>query len=418
MNAAPPPATAARLDTVETSPLRDILALASRSDVVSFAGGLPDPALFDHEGLRTAVDQVLTHAPRRAFQYSRTEGDPALRAAIAARLDRRGLPTAPDDLLITTGSQQALALATTALLEPGDTVLVENPSYLAALQCFRLAGARVVPLPTCGGECDPAVLTEVVRRERPKLLYVIPNFQNPTGSTMSARLRQEVARNAAAHGLWIVEDDPYGELRYRGDPVPAIAAHPGAEDRTIVLGSFSKILAPGLRVGWLRAPRGARRALTVAKQVADLHTSTLDQAIVGAYLAGGRMEGHIAGLRQAYGARLAAMVAGLPEALPEGSTWNEPEGGMFLWVRLPEGMDAAATLPSAMRRNVAYVPGASFFTDSPVPASMRLTFTTHAQDEIAEGLARLGTVLRQSPHDRDMPAAAQPTAGSPGRRPR
>ncbi|WP_166802761.1 PLP-dependent aminotransferase family protein [Streptomyces sp. ICN441] len=393
MSPAPPPRLAALVSGVEPSALREILALTSHSRVVSFAGGLPDPELFDHEGLRLAFERVLAPGARHVFQYSRTEGDPELRAAIAGRLCRRGLPTAPDDLLITTGSQQALALTAAALLDPGDTVLVEEPCYLAALQCFGLAGARVVPLPAAG-PLDPDLLGELVRRERPKLLYLIPNFQNPTGRTMTAHLRYEVARVAADHGLWIVEDDPYGELRYRGEPAPAVAACPGAEDRTILVGSFSKILAPGLRIGWLRAPHGARRALHIAKQTADLHTSTLDQAAVAAYLAGGRIDGHIAGLRQAYASRMQAMLEGLANALPDGSTWSTPDGGMFLWVRLPEHMDAEAVLPAALRHNVAYVPGSHFFTGRPDPACMRLSFTAHPPERIADGLARLGAVLQ------------------------
>jgi len=250
---APVPPLAARAARVGGSPVRDILAVTARPEVVNFAGGLPAPELFDRDGIAAAFREVLAETPARALQYSTTEGEPALREGVAARVTAQGLPTAPDDLLVTTGSQQALSLLGAALLEPGDTVLVEDPCYLAALQVFGLAGARVVAVPGDADGVDPEALAEAVRRERPKLLYLVPTFQNPTGRTMPAPRRAAVASVAAREGLWIVEDDPYGELRYDGGRVPWIASFPGAADRTVLLGSFSKVMAPGLRLGWLRA---------------------------------------------------------------------------------------------------------------------------------------------------------------------
>ncbi|WP_217131456.1 aminotransferase class I/II-fold pyridoxal phosphate-dependent enzyme, partial [Streptomyces sp. AC558_RSS880] len=225
---APTPQLAARARTVGGSPVRDILAVTARPEVINFAGGLPAPELFDTDGIAAAYQAVLAETPARALQYSTTEGEPALRAALAARTAARSLPTTPDDLLVTTGSQQALSLLATALLEPGDTVLVENPCYLAALQAFSLAGARVVAVPGDEHGLDPDALDATVARERPKLLYTVPTFQNPTGRTLPAARRAAVAEVAARRGLWIVEDDPYGELRYEGERVPWIAAHPGA----------------------------------------------------------------------------------------------------------------------------------------------------------------------------------------------
>ncbi|MFC8015743.1 aminotransferase-like domain-containing protein, partial [Streptomyces cinereoruber] len=221
---APVPAVASRLANVGSSPVRDILALTARPEMISFAGGLPAPELFDVAGMRTAYDRVLAENPRQALQYSTTEGDPELRAAVADRLTARGLPTGADDLLVTTGSQQALTLLATALLEPGAVVLVEDPCYLAALQTFAFAGARVVPVPTDDQGLVPEALEEIAARENPTLLYVVPTFQNPTGRTLPAERRTAVAEAAARHGFWIVEDDPYGELRYEGEPVPWIAA--------------------------------------------------------------------------------------------------------------------------------------------------------------------------------------------------
>ncbi|MFF8379424.1 PLP-dependent aminotransferase family protein [Streptomyces sp. NPDC015661] len=385
----PAPATASRLANVGSSPVREILALTARPEVISFAGGLPAPELFDIAGIHAAYDRVLTENPQAALQYSTTEGDPELRTAIAARLTARELPTDADDLLVTTGSQQALTLLTTALVEPGSVVLVEDPCYLAALQTFGFAGARVVPVPTDDQGILPDALEEIAAREQATLLYIVPTFQNPTGRTLPAERRHAVAEAAARHGFWIVEDDPYGELRYDGERVPSIAADPVAADRTVLLGSFSKVMAPGLRLGFLRAPAGLRRACVIAKQAADLHTSTIDQAAAARYLRDSDLDAHVAVMRAAYRERRDAMLEGLPAALPEGSRWNRPEGGMFIWVTLPAGHDATALLKTAVGHEVAYVPGAPFFCGEPDPGALRLSFTTHSAEEIGEGLRRL-----------------------------
>lgn len=388
------PALAARTAEVGGSPVRDILALTARPEVISFAGGLPAPELFDAAGIRAAYDAVLRESPRRVLQYSTTEGDPSLRATAAARLSTRGLPTAPEDLLITGGSQQGLSLLASALLEPGDTVLVEDPTYLAALQCFGLAGARIIPVPSDADGILPDALDALVATERPKLLYLVPNFQNPTGRTLPLARRQAVAEVAAQRGLWVVEDDPYGELRFSGEPVQWVAGCAGAEDRTVLLSSFSKVMAPGLRLGWLRGPAALRRACVIAKQAADLHTSTVDQAAAARYLADSDLDAHLATVRNAYRERRDALLAGLAEALPAGSSWNRPDGGMFLWARLPSGHDATTLLQQAIAHKVAYVPGAPFFAGSPDPTTMRLSFTTHTPAEIADGLTRLAKALR------------------------
>ncbi|WP_407552170.1 PLP-dependent aminotransferase family protein [Streptomyces sp. Pv4-95] len=389
----PTPDLAARAVQTGSSPVRDILALTARPEVISFAGGLPAPELFDATGIAAAFQHVLTEEPRRALQYSTSEGSPELRAAVAARTTARGLATDADDLIVTTGSQQGLSLLATALLEPGDVVLVEDPCYLAALQIFSFAGARVVPVPTDDEGLLPEALDEIAARERPKLLYVVPTFQNPTGRTLSAERRAAVAAVAARRGLWIAEDDPYGELRFEGEPVPWVATFPGAEDRTALLGSFSKVMAPGLRLGWLRAPAALRRACVIAKQAADLHTSTVDQAAAARYLSVSDLDAHLERVRGAYRDRRDALVNGLAVALPEGSRWNRPAGGMFVWATLPEGYDATALLPEVVRHDVAYVPGAPFFAGPPDATAIRLSFVTHSPDEIREGLVRLATAL-------------------------
>lgn len=364
--------------------------------MISFAGGLPAPELFDLEGLRTAFDSVLSGPDaRRHLQYAPTEGDPELRELVAARMTGRGLTTKAGQLLVTTGSQQALTLIAAALLEPGAVVAVENPTYLAALQSFGLAGAQVVPVDSDADGLVPTSLAEVIERHRPTLLYLVPTFANPTGRTLTLARRQQVAELTRQHGVWVVEDDPYGELRYRGEAVPALAAQPAGADNVLHLGSFSKIGAPGLRLGWLRAPESVLPGVTIAKQAADLHSSTIDQAAAAAYLAANDLDLHVRRLQDAYRERRDAMVQGLAGILPSGSTWTDPDGGMFTWVRLPGRTDTATLLPRALEQGVAFVPGRSFFAGSADLATMRLSFTTHSAAEIEEGMTRLARALAQ-----------------------
>jgi 2-aminoadipate transaminase len=382
------PPIASRLRDVASSPVREILALTARPGVISFAGGLPAPELFDAAGLREAFAAALSdERAGRSLQYSTTEGDPELRAAIAARLTARGLPTDPGRLLVTSGSQQALTLAAAVLIEPGDRVLVEEPSYLAALQAFALAGAVVVPV-TCDDDgLDPDAVAAAADEHGARLLYTIPTFHNPTGRTLPLERRRALAAIAERHGLWLIEDDPYGELRYRGEPLPSLATM--AEDRTLALSTLSKVAAPGLRIGWVRAPEALRRALVVAKQAADLHSSTVDQAAAARWLRAVDLDAHIGVLRTEYGRRRDALLDGLLDALPPGSIHNRPEGGMFVWARLPGGWDAEPLLARALERDVAFVPGYPFFAGEPDRATLRFSFTTHSPVEIAEGLERL-----------------------------
>ncbi len=391
--AAPPLST--RLAGVRSSPVRDILSLTERPAVISFAGGLPAPELFPVEMLAEAFAAVTgPTSAARSLQYSPTEGVPELRAALAARLGARGVSAELDDVLITTGSQQALALVATVLLDPGDTVLVEDPSYLAALQSFAFAGARAVPVECDEAGLEPESLPDLIAEHRPKFLYCVPNFQNPTGRTLSAARRARLAEIAAEHDLWIVEDDPYGELRYGGSSPPSIASHAAAAPRTVAVSSLSKVLAPGLRIGWLRAPRALLRALVIAKQAADLHTSTVDQLVAARCLAQAELDGHIERLCSAYRARRDAMLAGLPAALPQDAEFSRPDGGMFVWVRLPRNHDATALLPTALEHGVAFVPGAPFYAGRPDARTLRLSFTTHPPEEIGLGLERLAGALR------------------------
>ena len=379
---------ARRLHGVKSSPVRDLLALTQRPEVISFAGGLPAPELFDVDGWRDAFAKATDD--RRNLQYATTEGDPVLRGVIADRMTRHGLPTAERDLLVTTGSQQALTLVATALLEPGDVVAVEEPTYLAALQCFQLAGARIVPVASDEHGMVPSALAEVLERDRPTLVYVVATFANPSGRTLPASRRQEIAALAEQHDVWVVEDDPYGELRYRGEPVPQLATY---GDKVLYLGSLSKIGAPGLRLGWLRAPRSLMPAAVIAKQAADLHTSTIDQAAAAVYLTNADLDRHVAGLCTAYRERRDTMIAALPDTVPAGAEWSDPDGGMFVWLRLPGSVDTADLLRKALDHNVAFVPGAPFFATNPDTATMRLSFTTNPPEEIVEGMSRLAAAF-------------------------
>jgi 2-aminoadipate transaminase len=386
------PKLSARLAGIRSSPVRELLALVSNEDVISFAGGLPAPELFDAEGIRAAYDRALSGpSARRNLQYAATEGDPRLRELVAARLTRRGLPTAPDDLLITTGSQQALTLLTNALLDPGAVVAVEEPSYLAALQSFSLAGAELVGVRSDDEGAVPESVEEVFSTRRPAALYLVPNFANPTGRTLSGERRRRIAELAVRYGVWLIEDDPYGELRYSGEPVPPMALD--APENCVHLGSFSKVGAPGLRLGWARLPQELRPAVVVAKQAADLQTSTVDQAAAAEYLAVTDLDAHVARVVAAYRERRDAMLEALERELPVGSTWSRPEGGMFTWVELP-GLVAAEVFGKALERGVAFVPGDAFHSGPPNRSTLRMSFTTYSPERIAEGVARLGAALR------------------------
>jgi DNA-binding transcriptional MocR family regulator len=384
-----------RLAGTESSPVRELLEIAARPEVISLAGGLPAPETFDVDGLAAAFAEVLAGPQaRRALQYSRTEGDPRLRDQLAARFRAGGVDCTGADVLITTGSQQALGLIASALLDPGDAVLVEDPTYLAALQSFGLADARPVAVESDDDGPLPDALLERAREERAKAVYLIPTFQNPTGRTISAERRAALAEAAAEAGIWIVEDDPYSALRLEGETVDLLAAHPAARERTIVVQTLSKVLSPGLRLGYVRAPAVLRGPLAVAKQAADLHSPTINQLAASVWLESHDLGAHIASLAAHYRPRRDALLAGLAEHLPPGSTWTEPQGGLFVWVTLPRGMDSEALLQPAIARGVAFVPGRFFYAGAGVPETLRLSFATESPEALIEGAARLGAAIR------------------------
>jgi 2-aminoadipate transaminase len=401
---------AKRMSGVHASAIREILKVTERPDVLSFAGGLPAPEAFPVAAIARAHADVLANDAAAALQYGPTEGYGPLRAWVAERMTRRGRPACAEQVLITAGSQQGIDLVGKALIDPGDTVVVEAPSYLAALQSFSTCEARFATVPSDDeGMCTDA-LERVLREERPRLVYLVPNFQNPCGTTLPLERRLRIARLAAEYQVTVLEDDPYGELRYHGLALPPIAGLvPGAP--VIHLGSFSKTLAPGLRLGYAVADESFIRALTIAKQAADLHTGSLSQRAVARLFEIFDYEAHLRRLRQLYGERLEAMLASLERSFPPGSVWTRPEGGLFVWVRLPRGLDAQALLADAMRERVAFVPGAPFYPAEPCKQTLRLNFSNRPPALIAEGMARLGACvsarLREgaSPLQR-LPAAA------------
>ena len=381
-----------RLRETHSSPVRELLQIAMRPEVISLAGGLPAPDTFDVEGLGAAFAAVMAGPDAtRALQYSTTEGDPALRARLAAFMSTRGLDVQADDLLITTGSQQALGLVAAALLDPGDVVLVEDPTYLAALQAFQLADLRAVAIPCDDDGPLPDALIATARAHAAKVAYLIPTFQNPTGRTIPAARRVALAEAAATAGLWLVEDDPYSALRLEGEDVELLAAH--APERTLVIQTLSKVLSPGLRIGYLRAPAALRGPLTVAKQAADLHTSTVAQLAAERWLATHDLAEHITSLAAHYRPRRDALLAGLEEHLPDGSRCTHPQGGLFVWVHLPERYDAEAILARALEAGIAFVPGRFFYAGEPRANTLRVSFATATPAELTEAAKRLGAAI-------------------------
>jgi 2-aminoadipate transaminase len=385
---------AQRMSRMKASAIREILKVAERPDVLSFAGGLPAPELFPVEAIAQAHAEVFAEEGRAALQYSATEGYGPLREWICAHLAEGGLHATPDQVLITNGSQQGIDLVAKVLLDPGDVVVVENPSYLAALQTFSgyEASFAVVGSDNDGMRVDDLErLLHVVGR-RPKLIYLVPNFQNPKGTTLSLERRRELVRFAQKHRILILEDNPYGELRFRGEHLPSLASL-DTEGVVINLGTFSKTLAPGLRIGWAVGPRELIRTLTVAKQSADLHTATVSQRATARLLSRFDYNANLEKLRAVYGERCQVMLEALEKHMPAGTRWTHPEGGMFLWVELPRGMSADTLFPLALEKRVAFVPGSPFFAQEPRSEFMRLNYSNRPPELIEEGMRRLGAVI-------------------------
>jgi 2-aminoadipate transaminase len=382
---------ARRAERLNPSVIREILKLTERPGIVSLAGGLPSPDGFPVEALRAATERVLTDTPREALQYAASEGYAPLREWAAAQLQAQGLAVTAGQVLITTGSQQGLDLVGKLLIDPGSRVAVESPTYLGALQAFAPYEPDFVEVE--GDDQGPLPAALDAAREA-RFLYLLPNFQNPGGRCMGAARRAALADRAGALGLPVVEDNPYGDLWYDEPPPPPVSALlPGG---SVYLGSLSKVLAPGLRLGYVAAPDALFPKLLQAKQAADLHTPGFNQRIAHAVLADGLLDRHLPAVRARYKAQRDAMQAALEVHLPPGCHWLRPGGGMFFWVELPAGLDATALLPKAVEAGVAYVPGAAFYAGTPATNRLRLSFVTVSPALIEAGVAVLGRLLKEA----------------------
>ncbi len=386
-----------RLQNVETSAIRELFKLLGKPGIISFAGGFPDPSLFDAEGIRMSADAVLSGQPGPVLQYGATEGYGPLRDALSGFMAAKGATVPADGLIVTTGSQQALDLIGKTMISPGDKVIVEAPTFLATIQCFRLYGADLIGAPIDADGVQVDVLEQLILEHKPKLVYLIPTFGNPSGATLTLERRRRVLELAERTGTLVVEDDPYGELYFGVPPPPSLLALsgevPGSRDWLAHCGSFSKILSPGLRVGWLIAPPELLARATMCKQFSDAHTSNLSQAIAAHYLGLGRLAPTLDVVRSTYADRAGVMARSLRSELGDAITFNEPHGGMFFWARLTQGRDAAAFAQRAIDKLVAFVPGAPFFPQQADSSSLRLSFATADRAKIEEGIARLGQAL-------------------------
>lgn len=378
-----------RAQQLESSAIREILKVTMRLEIISFAGGLPSPETFPVERMRAAYDSVLSRHGKVALQYGPTDGYVPLREWIADSLSIDGATIHPDQVMMLSGSQQGLDLLGKVLIDEGSKVLVETPSYLGALQAFSVYRPEFVSVPTD----DAGLLPDAVRGmgQGARLLYALPNFQNPTGRTLSIDRRQLLVQTCAEMQLPLIEDDPYGALCYRGDPLPKmLTMNP---DGVIYLGSFSKVLTPGIRLGYVVAPLPLTRKLEQAKQATDLHTAQLTQMVVHEAIKDGFLTRHIPVIRKLYADQCLAMLSALAEFFPAPVTWTRPEGGMFIWVTLPAHIDSMQLLDEAIAQHVAFVPGAPFYANAPERNTLRLSFVTVPPEKIREGVAKLGRLI-------------------------
>ena len=392
---------AARLGNVETSAIRELFKLLGKPGIISFAGGFPDPAMFDVEGIREASNQALTEEPGAALQYGATEGYQPLREQLSAFMGSKGTGVAAGELIVTTGSQQALDLLGKTMISPGDKVIVEGPTFLATIQCFRLYGAELVSAPVDAQGVDTDQLEKLIAEHQPKFVYLIPTFGNPSGALLSLERRKKVLALAVKYNTLVVEDDPYGDLYFGQTPPPSLLALsstvPGSRDLLAYCGSLSKVLSPGLRVGWMVAPPALLANAVMCKQFSDAHTSTFAQATASQYLKAGRMPATLDNVRQVYAERAQAMGQALHRELGDAVEFTHPEGGLFFWARLTghggKSSDAGEFAKRAIAQGVAFVPGAPFYAANPDMASFRLSFATVGVEKIQEGVARLGKAL-------------------------
>jgi 2-aminoadipate transaminase len=394
---------AQRTQRIGSSAIRELLKLTEKPDIISFAGGLPAPDVFPVEEFRAACERVLRDYGAQALQYSTTEGYLPLREQIARHTARYGINVGPENILITSGSQQALDLLGKVFINRGDRILVESPTYLGAIQAWNAYGAEYVTVPMDKNGMNIDYLEEALR-SGPKFIYVLPNFQNPTGVTLSLERRQKLVELADRYGVPIIEDDPYGQLRYEGEHLPSVVVlddqyrgNNGGyyHGNVIYLSTFSKILSPGIRLGWVIAPPEVIRKLVQAKQGTDLHTATFNQMVAHEVSRGGFLDQHIKVIRRVYKERRDVMLAAMDRHFPSEVDWTQPAGGLFLWGILPEYLNAADVLKDAVEQKVAFVPGAPFHPNGGGHNTMRINFSNASPEKIQEGIARLGHVLSE-----------------------
>jgi 2-aminoadipate transaminase len=394
---------AQRTQRMGSSAIRELLKYTEKPDIISFAGGLPAPDVFPVEEFNAACNRVLREQGAMALQYSTTEGYLPLREMIARHSARYGIKITPENVLITSGSQQALDILGKILIDPGDRILVESPTYLAAIQAWKAYGAEFITVPMDDDGMNTDYLDEALRAG-PKFIYVLPNFQNPTGVTLSMERRRKLFELADQYGVPIVEDDPYGQLRYEGEHLPSIVVldsqfrddgNPCYRGNVIYLSTFSKTLAPGLRLGWVVAPPEVIGKLVQAKQGADLHTATFNQVVAYEVSRGGFLDRHIHTIRDVYGKRRDLMLAAMERDFPPEVNWTHPQGGLFLWGTLPTYMNAKNLLKSCLERKVAFVPGEPFHATGGGENTMRINFSNATHEEIQLGIRRLGTAISE-----------------------
>lgn len=395
---------AQRTKQMTSSVIREILKITAKPDVISFAGGLPSPEVFPVKEFAAACDVVLRERPAEALQYGLTEGFTQLREFLAKETQKEGTQVTTDNVLITSGSQQALDLLGRILINPGDRILVESPTYLGALQAWSAYGAEYVAVPSD----EDGMITdklEAALRAGPKLIYALPTFQNPTGVTLTLTRRKRLIELADKYGVPIVEDDPYSHLRFEGAPIPSLMAldsemRGGCDGcysgNVIYLSTFSKILAPGLRLAWVIAPPQVIFRMAQAKQGADLHTATFTQMVAYQVAYDGFLDRHRELIRRVYREHRDLMLKAMESEFPKGVQWTRPQGGLFLWVTLPEGNDTTKLLPLAVEQKVAFVPGSPFFPNGGGENTMRMNFSNASPDGIREGIARLGRVFKEN----------------------
>lgn len=379
---------------LKSSAIRDLMSLVGRQDVISFAGGLPYINGLPPEELASVLSTVVAEGFAEAFQYGETGGRGQLKAALVEVMAAEGIAADPDHVLVTTGSQQALYLLGRIFIDPGDVIFMEGPTYVGALSAFRPAGPRIVtvPLDEEGIRTD-ALATDLQRLEAPpKFIYVVPNFHNPAGVTMHPRRREELLALAERYDLLIIEDNPYGLLRFEGEPAAPLAT--SGYKNIVYLGTLSKIVSPGIRTGWVLAPPPIVDRLSMLKQGADLCSPALSQMFAEEYIRRGLWLKNLENLKPVYHSRRDAMLLALQEHFPEGSSWTRPQGGLFVWATLPGCLDTEKMLPLAIEQRVAFVPGTAFYADGSGANQMRLNFSFSTEDQIAEGIKRLGRVIR------------------------